>query len=336
MELINHTKLAAQYLGGSPDLRPDLVVGQIVGKALGLWDRAHRFTLQWDAKVPILRERQCTPFGDVAPDIHPLKAGCDVTAVGQVYSPDPKGAKAVEVQVSVGDARRCLQVFGPRRWRRDKRGGLKIGETEPFGSLDMGWAHSFGGRCPDEQGQTQSYLFNPDGQGLIACPQRADGVALPRIEDPDQRICSWRDQPMPINLAAIPKDLPLSLYPDPTPIGQALLAGKKVKLPPGFHNAAHPRFRFQGLAPGTPFGIKGMDTRGGLFGALPELRFQAAIRLGDRHHTLWLEPSQLVFFPETRQVSLTYSAHFAFRWIPRQVREIKLRAFTPSGSARKL
>lgn len=334
MEILNQTRLSVAYVGASPDLRPDIVVGQIVGKVLGHWDPHQQLHYDWDAELPILRERERTQWGDIAPDLHPMKAGCDVSAVGQIYSKDPRGSRVGSVDLKLGGQSRSLAVFGPRRWVQDRSGALRISEPERFGVLAMDWAHSFGGQCLDAQDRMQSSHFNPKGLGFVSCPERALNLALPLIEDPDQRIRDCQDRPMPINLAAIPADMPLSLFPDPTPIGQVLAKGQRVQLPTDFHNCAHPKFRWTQVKPGTSFALQGMDTQGGLFGALPELRFEAQIRLGDRRHTQWLEPSNIVFFPERRHLTVTYSAHFAFRWIPQEMREIKLSTRTGNSLLR--
>lgn len=330
MEMINQTKLNVEFVSGSPDLRPDVVVGQLVGKALGFWDPQQRFQMDWDAKAPILRENVSTDWGELPCDLHQLKEGCDLSVVGRVYSPDPKGCKEMDVEIMVGDLHRSLRVFGPRRWVPSRAGDLVPEKPQMFGITDMVWSQSFGGRCEDQTGELQSDVFNPSGKGFQCCPKNAEGTALPSIEDPEQLIRGIDDRPMPINLAAIPADLPLKLYPDPTIWGQALLAGERVKLPASYHNVAHPKFRIPRLRAGAAFSLRGMDTQGGLCGALPSLHIHAEIRLGDRRHECFLRPSNLVFFPETRHLSISYSAHFAFRWVPEEQRSIHLRAMKAS------
>lgn len=330
MQIVNQTQMEVELVSASPDLRPDIVVAQVVGKVLGSWDAKQRWSIDWDAPTMILRERTSTPWGDICADLHPRKAGCDLSVVGRIYSPRAQGCKSMEVELNVDDAKRSLRVFGPRRWVRDGAGAVVPGDPEPFGILDMNWAHSFGGRCQNAEGVFESYLFNPQGKGFQTCEQRALGTFLPCIEDPQDLVRYVGDTPMPISLAAIPAELPLNLYPDPAPLGRALMAGQRVTLPPSFHNISHPKFRFETVRPGAEFGLRGMDTEGGLFGALPNLCFHADVRLGERRHTCVLAPSSLVFFPESRRMSMSYSAHFAFRWVPQERRELVLRA-VPGG-----
>lgn len=328
MELQNHSKLKVEFLAASPDLRPDIVVVQIVGKVLGSWTTQGQWQLDWDAQPQILKERVSTPWGDLCPDFHHLKAGCDLSVVGRIYSPSPRGCKRMQVQLRVGQEHRKLTVFGSRRWKKAKGGDLVAGEAETFGMLDMTWSHSFGGRCINQAGDAQNHGFNPGGIGFQCCPVQALDAQLPRIEDPDHLITRIEDQPMPINLAAIPADVPLNLYPDPTPLGRALISDARVDLDPSFHNNSHPSFRFSSISPGSSFVLQGMDTLGGLAGSLPDCRYLAKIRLGDRRHQCFLEPSSIVFFPETRQVSIAYSAHFAFRWVAEQQREIEVQGLS--------
>lgn len=331
MDLRNQSRLEVAYQSASPDLQPDLVVTQVVGKVLGGWDPSSVWALDWDAAPALLRDRSSTPWGDLCPDFHHLKAGCDLTVNGQVYSPEPKGSKEIEVQAWVGPERRSLRVFGPRRWISNSRGELIPSPPERFGILGMAWNHSFGGACKNAKGDHESYLFNPEGRGYQTCPLQAKGELLPQIEDPSQLICEFEDRPRPINLSAIPAHCAMNLYPDPTPMGQALLAKERIKLDPAFHNVAHPCFRYTNVPPGVRFGVEGMHPSGPLCGQVPERRFRVDVRLGERKHVCWLEPSSIVIFPETRQASITYSTHFAFQWVPHERREIKIYAIDNSG-----
>lgn len=324
MEIQNHTRLSVGYRAGSPDLQPDLVVGQVVGKVLGHWDPAGNFELGWDKQMPLIESRTSTPWGDVVSDYHHLKAGCDVTAVGAVYSEKDRGATEQRVTVRVGQTSRSLVVFGERRWKKEGQ-TLVPSPPQPFGRLDLRWEHSFGGSCRNAQGQLEHHPFNPGGTGVQSCKIQALGARLPRVEDPDALMQGWDARPMPCSLAAIPQAMPLALYPDPAAFVAPLLRRETLKLPREFHNCAHPKFRFSHVAAGDPFALTGMALQGPLRGSLPAQRFVLCCFLGARRHEVELRPSTLQFFPETRCISITYSAHFAFRWVPQEVRKILVR-----------
>lgn len=325
MEIINPTRFQVQARFGNPDLNPDLVIGQVVAKVLGHWTLQGEWELLWDESVPFLSEDQPTPWGIMLSDFHPPKVGCDVTAIGRVYSEDPKGSPSREVVLRMGETSRGLQVWGPRVWER-RHGSLVPSEPEPFGALDLVWEHSFGGACLNAEEQPESYLFNPEGLGYQKCPHKAVGQDLPRIEDPNALVSRWDDTPMPCNLAAIPGALPLNLYPNPAPMVESLLNGPRSQLPLDFFNRAHPNFRFDAIEAGTPFSLSGMHLGAPRGGVVPSQRLIAKFRLGDRRHEKEMALSTLQLLPESRHCILSYSAHVAFRWMPQELRQIEIQS----------
>lgn len=327
MELHNHSALSVAHYFSSPELRPEILVGQVVAKVLGRWEPGGCFDWDWDTALPFFSECQETPWGELPADFHHKKAGCDVIALGRAYSDSVQGCRQRTIELQMGFERRRLAVIGHRVWERAGE-SLVPSKPEPFGILDLTWAHSFGGTALSREGKLSTFAFNPQGMGYQECKSQAIGQPLPRIEDPQDRIERWDQRPMPCNMATIPSDLPLNLYPDPTKIVPELVAGGRSVLSPSFHNVAHPRFRFAALSPGIRFSLVGMNPGEALLGCTPSQRFSAKFRFGERRHALEMEPTTLVFFPESRQCILSYSVHVAFRWVPKERREIWVEPLT--------
>lgn len=323
MQVENHSKLAVDYLSGSPEGQFDRVCCQVVGKVLGEWNRRGCWRLCWELDPPFFQEPQLTPWGSIAPDFHLPKSGCDVVAQGRAYSPHPRGSSHSEIVLRSGKQERKLVVFGPRYWIRGAR-GLFASSPERFTIVDLEWEGSFGGRCQDAQGNAHSFAFNPRGRGFQRCEIRAQGQALPHFEDPNCLIARYDDQPRPCNLKMLDPMVPLNLYPDPLPLCEALAQGRQVKLPREFHNIAHPSFRFAQIGAGSCLSLQGMLEDQQLELCLPKTRYMLDLQLGSRRHELELKASTIQFFPETRQCSISYSAHFYFRWIPKELRLIQI------------
>lgn len=323
MEICNATQFQVQARFGNPDLDPDLVVGQVVAKVLGHWSVQGRWELLWDQPLPFFLEDQPTPWGAMVADFHLPKQGCDVTAIGRVYSEEPRGSRSMDLKLRMGKELRCLRIWGPRVWERSGD-ALVPSQAQPFGMLDLVWAHSFGGSCLDAENQPSSYLFNPDGVGYQQCPRQALGQALAPIEDPRDPVLAWDASPKPCNLAAIPGAMPLNLHPNPAPMVESLLQGPRAELPRDFFNRAHPNFRFDSPRPGTPFSLSGMHVGEARVGTLPGEDLVAKFRLGDRRHEKAMPLTGLQFLPDSRHCIMNYSAHVAFRWVPQEQRQIRI------------
>ena len=168
-------------------------------------------------------------------DLYPLKPASDVVIAGHAYA--PRRASTFEASVAIGKLEKRVLVVGNRRASLSTAGEVTITEPEAIESVRLGYDHAYGGRdraaeekygnpfeqlagaWPDAEGRKMlrgasnfAYPRNPCGRGFILEPSRValDGLALPNLEDPDdrltpERLCAgtlrrWPLQPLPCSL----------------------------------------------------------------------------------------------------------------------------------------
>ncbi|TPV93652.1 MAG: DUF2169 domain-containing protein [Myxococcales bacterium FL481] len=326
VELYNHTQLQTELISGSPANDEDLIIVQVVGKAIGQFDPAGHWTVHWDADAPILRSPLPTPWGDIPSDVGLRKQGCDVVALGRAYSSNPHGAPSSAVQLAVGGDSRQLLVYGDRYWER--RGEhLVPSSPEEFVAFDLTWNRSFGGRSIDDDGNDVVFPYNIDGCGYQVSESVAEGERLPNLEDPADPIRSYRDTPRPCNIAPVPISIPLAMMGRVDELTAPLLRREQLKLPPELGNIAHPNFQFSTLAPGQRVMLAGMTPERPLELALPKTRFLATATIGAREFAADLQLETLLFLPEAGSCTLTWRTRFAYRFVPHELRHVRLDAY---------
>lgn len=160
------------------------------------------------------------------------KRGTDLVVKGKAWAPEGRPVPELEVAVGVnGSFRHRIAVIGDRqvRWRN---GRLTFGEPEPFASMPITYDRAYGGSDESARQELDThnlaalqpylqydlwaanlcvYYRNTAGTGfLIHEGAHADGMALPNIEDPDDRLTAsrlavedavrWHRQPVPAGL----------------------------------------------------------------------------------------------------------------------------------------
>ena len=155
------------------------------------------------------------------------KVATDVVVTGTVRLETP--ASRHEVAVGIGRSQRRAVLLGARRVAVSSRGEVSFDDPSTFDTIDLGLARAFGGYddyahralAPPKQGMPLrpgpfAYPRNPMGSGWLIDldRRRADGMALPQIEDPTQPLYpsqlfvsnerAWLDAPAPGNLGWLP------------------------------------------------------------------------------------------------------------------------------------
>lgn len=171
-------------------------------------------------------DEQATALLDDSDLVAP-KVATDVVVTGTVVLPAP--AARHEIAIAIGDSHRRLVLYGPRRASVSRRGDVAFEDPAAFDSLTLGLEEAFGGYDehaylaldPPVPGMPLlpgafAYPRNPVGRGWLIDldRRRADGLELPRIEDPDQPVRPkhlfwederrWIDAPAPGHLGWVP------------------------------------------------------------------------------------------------------------------------------------
>ena len=116
----------------------------------------------------------------------------EVLFVARCHGPGGRAIPSRRVVVRVGPVAKALDVTGDRVFVRE-RGILRRSDPVPFTSLEIDWAHAYGG---------PGYAANPVGKGFPG-ESPEDPLPLPNIEDPAHPVFSPDDRPAPAGLGAL-------------------------------------------------------------------------------------------------------------------------------------
>jgi uncharacterized protein YjbI with pentapeptide repeats len=113
---------------------------------------------------------------------------------GSAYALSAGQQQGMAVRANLGPLSKPLHVFPPRQWRKTLT-GWSIEQTGALSVLPLDWQHAFGAK---------DYPDNPEGVGYIADPEKAEGLALPQIEDPRTPLRGPSEKLTPASLLPLP------------------------------------------------------------------------------------------------------------------------------------
>ncbi len=121
------------------------------------------------------------------------KPRAEVLVAGKCFAPKGAPRQAAQINVSVGDIRKTITVFGDRYWRKTGGATYAISDPVPFTAMPVTWERAFGGPGDPR---------NPKGMGMapIRLPDGSEAVPLPNLEMPGQLTGSLADRPTPAGL----------------------------------------------------------------------------------------------------------------------------------------
>lgn len=151
-------------------------------------------------------------------DFVPFKLGTDVVLDGQVHAPSGIATTSCEVTLQVADRRKQVLVIGDRVARFVKDKTPVFTDPKPFAAMELRYERAYGGTDVfSDKSTIYAYPRNPRGCGFVVAnaEQSVDNLALPNLEDPNnrltpERLCvgdygKWQNQPMPMGLGWFPK-----------------------------------------------------------------------------------------------------------------------------------
>jgi hypothetical protein len=314
-------------------------------------------------------------------DAWPVKYGTDVVVLGAAFARGGRPVRSRMVSVKVGEREVRVEALGPRsvRWRDGETPELP--EPEPFTRVELSYRHSYGGidgRVPiaeEDHGRAEldhpgAYPRNPFGNGYIVLPDEPDrDVALPQLEDPDDRLTAerflvrdpalWYLQPRPASLGWVhPVMFPRSVWFDlgadawfPAPDDHRLAEVRDDELPahwrrvlgelsagplsphPWFAQEASRGLRLDPPEAGTPVTLVGLhpefDTLGFALPAAPRI----TVDIEGERAVLAPRLHHVVCEPEALQVRCTYAVNRPLprRFIPGIHKHIPIAAQVDDG-----
>ena len=183
-------------------------------------------------------------------DLIPFKLATDVVLVGKAYAPAGRPADELMCAVKVGQTRKELVVTGERSCIFQNNAAPRFTEPVPFVEMPVTYDRAYGGvDIRSEPGTSFPYPRNPLGRGFVVrnLKESVDGLALPNIEDPRQRIIPdrlitgeyprWEQQPMPQGLGwyskcSYPRGLLAGVMPADRPFEEMMRKEYEKAVPP--------------------------------------------------------------------------------------------------------
>ena len=252
-------------LNAMPDQQSALATRQADRSLTLITKRTYRIAADEAAEVageqiPLLHDVTLDPERGYLRDDLDLcvqKHRTDVVVQCAAHAPKGRAVSTLEASVSVGNHSKRILVLGDRCCRYSA-GQLRFEDPEPFESMPVIYTRAYGGsdepvrleldeRVRALQAYTQlnirqlnlgMYLRNPVGLGyVIREGEGMDGLRLPNLEDPDERLTPenlavkdanrWYRQPLP----ACFDWLPYEWFPRCAHLGHTFGAGQREDLP---------------------------------------------------------------------------------------------------------
>jgi len=151
----------------------------------------------------------------------PFKPRTDIAFDGKAYAPGGAPVPSLTCALSVGSARKEVLVLGDRLCVWAEGGRIAASAPAPFVSLELRHENAYGGvDVWSDPKMPYAYPRNALGKGFVVKhnPKSLQGLQLPNLEDPQDRISAerlciremkfWEKQPLPAGLGWYPKTAP--------------------------------------------------------------------------------------------------------------------------------
>ncbi|MFB6232428.1 MAG: DUF2169 domain-containing protein [Salinibacter sp.] len=181
-------------------------------------------------------------------DTAPYKPEADVVVVGKAHAPGGEPVRQLDVSLRVGrKVREVVRVIGDREWVFPTGMAVVPKKTDPvpFTEMPLIYERAYGGI---DHKANKWFSSNPIGRGFIGdkSKETVDRKPLPNLEDPNNLISSWNDQPQPMGFGFLRKDWqPRASYAGTVEGHEDI--DEQFGLPSdfefAFYNGAHPRLQ---------------------------------------------------------------------------------------------
>jgi hypothetical protein len=324
MQLDNRTVFPAALFRGCIDEKR--LFGSLVARMT--YDlRGDRLELAREQSWPVQPGPWNGPCGPMEGDELFYRGGVDILVFGSARSPTGRPTTWIDVTVQAGrDFATSVRVFGDRFWERRGR-GIVMSPPGPFDAIQLTLANAYGGK--DEWDELPvAFPSNPDGKGYVISEESAPGKALPNIEDPDNLIRTWEDQPQPVGVGACPMSCGARIL-DRVVFDED---GMLKELKPTFYNHAFPRLIAPFLQPGEWVRVTGVRPGNPIEFALPQPPVTVHVSIGTHREEVPPPIDQVGIDVERQQVFLTYRYPFRYIMTPLERRSCELLPAKSAGA----
>lgn len=317
MDLENHTPFNAALYRGCIDHRR--LYGSLVARLT--YDlRGDRLVLAEEQSWPVKPGPWDGPYGPMEGDDLFYRGGVDLFVFGSARSPDGKPATCLDVTVQAGhDFAVSVRVFGDRHWEERGR-KLVMTPPQPFDAVALTLNNAYGGA--DEWDELPiPFPSNPIGKGYAISAGSAPGKELPNIEDPENLIQTWEDQPQPVGVGVCPMGC------GPRILDRVVFdeeSGVLKELKPTFYNHAFPRMIAPFLNAGEQVRVTGVRPGKPIEFVLPQPPVTVRVHIGEHGDEGFPPIDQVGIDVEKQQVFLTYRYPFRYIMNPLERRNCEL------------
>ena len=277
---------------------------------------------------PVLVEDTETPYGPIETEVVPAKAWCDLAVLGHAYSPHPRRPVTTRlVSLKVGALRRRVRVTGDRTWERTLA-GFRPSAPKRFSKLPLRYEYAFGGSARQAGPLRLPYADNPDGRGYVLLKEEVEGTPLPNIEEPDQPIRAWTDQPPTAGLAPLSRRSMLR--------AQRGIESDLKRMTSRIDSSAfcfsHPKMSLPAYPAGATLTLEGASVRPRWRLRVPEFRYWISVELGARQYRLPLTPDTVYLMPDEDKVTVVARRTFIYQFLPARLRTVRVTAQPAEGA----
>ncbi|HYI02168.1 DUF2169 domain-containing protein [Hyalangium sp.] len=265
-----------------------------------------------------------------ASDVTLLKPATDVLLRGYAYS-TPRSRTEALIAFRIGTLKKGVRVFGDRVWERVLRMNRQS-EPKPFVKMELTYERAFGGTDTSNPEHVERCEENPVGRGFRGRESRlpVDGAPLPNLEEPGKLLESPDQRPRPACFGPIPP----SWKPRPLYAGTYDEAWKRDVFPflprdfdPRFYQCAPPDQILPGyIQGGEPVVIAGASAQGQIQCALPTMRPEVTIRMGERTEQPLLQCDTILLDADRPAVTLVWRAQLSVQGLVPDVHRIEVSA----------
>jgi hypothetical protein len=235
--------------------------------------------------------------------------------MGPAVAPKRQKVQSLDIKIRIGNFRREVRVFGDRVWEVSAT-GYKPSAPVPFSEMSTDYPCAYGGFALQYKEKGGPHPGNPYGCGYVMLGEHVEGTRLPNVEEIDQIITSWKQQPLPAGLAPLPRGSSLR--------GTRGIDIDTVEQKISYHPAAfcfsHPRMLLPSYPGGEEVEISGMTDSPTWRFTLPKLDFSLSVALGEQKYEFPLTADTLCILPRHDRFFVVLRKALVYRFVRSQKR----------------
>lgn len=266
----------------------------------------------------LCRQLWQSEYGAIESDDVFRRGGVDILVFGSAKAPNNVPVHSMEVSVKHnGKTINKVVVFGDRVWKKSLL-GMEISTPKTFTTMPVTLANAYGGEA-DWDGIKIPFGNNPAGKGYHYAKEDYLGKALPNVENPEQLIRKYTDQPDPVGVACLPQLCEIHMR------NNVLFDkdGQIDKLDPKFFNAAFPTMIVDKIKNGDSISVTGMSDKPFLL-KVPTQKISMKTTLGEKEILKEMYIEQVGIITDKNQAFITYRCPINYTLIPLEIRKCEI------------